>query len=46
MARKFLTAALLSGSLILTACNTIAGAGRDVQSVGETVAECAEGQTC
>lgn len=41
MVRKFLTLFLVTGSLALTACNTIAGAGRDVQSVGETVEDAA-----
>jgi len=42
MARKILTAALLTGSLVLAACNTVAGAGRDVQSAGKAVEDVAE----
>lgn len=37
MTRKFLTALLLTGSLMVAACNTVEGAGRDVQSAGEAV---------
>lgn len=37
MTRKILTAALLAGSLLTAACNTVEGAGRDVQSAGKAV---------
>jgi len=38
--KKFLTILAISGSaLILSACNTVKGAGQDVESV----AECADG---
>ncbi|HUD90214.1 entericidin A/B family lipoprotein [Sphingobium sp.] len=37
MAKKILTALLLTGSLMVAACNTVEGAGRDVQSAGEAV---------
>ncbi|MGP1282882.1 MAG: entericidin A/B family lipoprotein [Parasphingopyxis sp.] len=39
---KFIVLALAVSSLALSACNTVAGIGRDVQSVGETVEEVAE----
>ena len=42
MVRKLLTLMAVTGSLALAACNTIEGVGRDVQSVGETVAEAAD----
>jgi predicted small secreted protein len=32
---------LLGVALVLTACNTVNGIGRDVQSVGETVSDAA-----
>lgn len=37
MIRKFATIALLGTMLATAACNTVRGAGRDVQSVGEAV---------
>lgn len=37
MAKKIFTALLLTGSLMVAACNTVEGAGRDVQSAGEAV---------
>jgi predicted small secreted protein len=42
MIRKFLTTLMIGGSLALAGCNTVEGIGRDVQSVGETVAETAD----
>jgi predicted small secreted protein len=39
---KFIVLTLAVSSLALSACNTVAGIGRDVQSVGETVEEVAE----
>ncbi len=33
--RKVATVILLSVSLLATACNTVKGAGRDIESVGE-----------
>ena len=42
MVRKLLTIMAVTGSLALAACNTIEGMGRDVQSVGETVADAAD----
>src|SRR3546814_19618587 len=37
MLRKLMLAGLAATTLITAACNTIAGVGRDVESVGETV---------
>ena len=42
MVRKLLTLFAVTGSLALAACNTVEGMGRDVQSVGETVADAAD----
>lgn len=41
--KKFLTvlAALLLSSSMLTACNTVEGAGRDVENAGEAVQDAA-----
>lgn len=36
MIRKCTILALVAGSLILSACNTVKGLGRDIESVGET----------
>lgn len=33
--RKFATALLIGVSLIISACNTVKGAGQDIESVGE-----------
>jgi predicted small secreted protein len=38
--KKILMALVLSSGLFVAACNTVEGAGRDVQSVGE----CADGK--
>ncbi len=38
--KKMLIVLALSSGLIVSACNTVEGAGRDVQSVGE----CADGK--
>ena len=40
--RAMLTLTILAAGLAVSACNTFAGIGRDVQSVGETVEEAAE----
>ena len=37
MTRKILAALLLRGSLMVAACNTVEGAGKDVQSAGQAV---------
>ena len=39
--RKLMTLVMLTSGLALAACNTIEGAGRDVESVGETVSDAA-----
>ncbi|KQT31199.1 entericidin EcnAB [Sphingomonas sp. Leaf412] len=35
--RKVLTMAMLASAVLVSACNTIAGAGKDVSSAGQTV---------
>ncbi len=35
MVRKFFNAVAVGGLLVLSACNTVQGAGEDIQSVGE-----------
>ena len=42
MARKFFALLMLTGGLAVAGCNTIEGAGRDVQSVGKTVEDAAD----
>ena len=42
MVRKFLAIFVVSSSLALAACNTVEGAGEDVESVGETVSDAAD----
>ncbi|MBH1991909.1 MAG: entericidin A/B family lipoprotein [Sphingomonadaceae bacterium] len=37
MAKKIFTALMLTGALMVTACNTVEGAGKDVQSAGKAV---------
>jgi predicted small secreted protein len=37
MVRKTLEFAAIAGLLLMAACNTVAGAGKDVSSVGKTV---------
>lgn len=46
MVRRFLAAATLAAGLVLAGCNTIAGIGEDLESVGGAVENCAEGTTC
>ena len=41
--RKFVGLALLAGSLLVSACNTVEGVGRDLGSAGDTVANTADG---
>ena len=36
--RKIMACAALAGVLLISACNTVEGVGRDVASAGETVA--------
>lgn len=40
--RKMILLAMLASSLAVSACNTVAGAGRDVESAGEAVTGAAE----
>lgn len=40
--RRIFGAVVISGALILSACNTIAGAGKDVSSAGKKVSKTAE----
>lgn len=42
MIRKFLTLFLVTGSFAIAGCNTIEGAGRDIQSAGEAVEDAAD----
>ncbi|HEY0116237.1 MAG TPA: entericidin EcnA/B family protein [Allosphingosinicella sp.] len=42
MVRKFIALFMVTTGLALAGCNTIEGAGRDVASVGETVADAAD----
>lgn len=40
--KKIVTVAVIASGLALAACNTVEGAGKDVESVGETVADVAK----
>lgn len=42
MVRKVLLGFAATGMLLISACNTIEGLGRDVESVGDTVADAAD----
>ncbi len=42
MIRKLFTVAMISSGLLAAACNTVEGAGKDVSSAGEAVAETAQ----
>jgi predicted small secreted protein len=42
MSKKIIAAMLLSSALVLSACNTVEGAGRDVQSAGQAVEKAAD----
>jgi entericidin B len=37
MVRKIVAMALVAGSLMVAACNTVEGAGEDLQSAGQAV---------
>jgi predicted small secreted protein len=41
--RKLFGLAVVAGALLVSACNTIEGAGKDVKSAGDTVAKTADG---
>lgn len=40
--RKFLGLAIATGALLISACNTVEGVGKDVKSAGDTVAKTAD----
>ena len=40
--RTFIAVALTTGALLLAACNTVEGVGKDVSSAGDTVANTAD----
>ena len=42
MVRKFVALALIAGGLMVSACNTVAGAGKDVSSAGDAVTNAAK----
>jgi predicted small secreted protein len=42
MLKKIVTLAVVASGLALASCNTIEGAGKDVESVGETVSDAAK----
>lgn len=39
--RKIVTVTVLAGAVLLSACNTVAGAGKDVSSAGNAVTKTA-----
>jgi predicted small secreted protein len=40
--RKIIACAALAGAILVSACNTVEGVGRDVESAGGTVANAAD----
>jgi predicted small secreted protein len=42
MVRKIVTATLIAGTMLLAACNTVSGAGKDVSSAGRAVTDAAD----
>jgi len=42
MFKKYMTLALLASGLALAACNTVEGAGKDVESVGDAAQDAAK----
>ena len=42
MVRRFIALALVAGSLLTAACNTVEGAGKDVKSAGSAVENAAK----
>ncbi len=42
MVRKIVTLALIASGLAVAACNTVEGAGKDVESVGEAAQDAAK----
>lgn len=41
--RTFTTLAIVAAALLVSACNTVEGVGKDVKSAGDTVAKTADG---
>ncbi|WP_353203185.1 entericidin A/B family lipoprotein [Sphingomonas sp.] len=41
--RKITTVVLAAATLLIAACNTVEGVGKDVRSAGDTVAKSADG---
>lgn len=41
--KKLIGIFVVSGALLMSACNTVEGVGRDVSSAGDTVAKTADG---
>ena len=46
MVRKVVLVFALGSSLVLSACNTLAGVGRDVENAGDCVEDVATGKKC
>lgn len=42
MIRSLVLAGLIATTLVLSACNTVRGIGRDVESIGDTVEKSAD----
>lgn len=42
MFKKIFVIALTAGGLLTAACNTVEGAGRDIESAGEAVSDAAD----
>lgn len=42
MVRKVVAVALVAATLLVSACNTVAGAGKDVSSAGDAVTNAAK----
>ena len=40
--RKIIAVCALGAGILVSGCNTVAGLGRDVESVGDKVTDCAE----
>ena len=46
MVRNVMTVVLIAGGLVLAACNTVRGAGQDVQSVANCTENAINNGTC
>lgn len=42
MVRKYLGIVIVASALLVSACNTVGGAGKDVQSAGKAVEDAAD----